>query len=195
MLIGTNEGVAIVAVRLESLCWTASTLACMALQVTAQTLRSPAMDLLPNLLQFSNPEVRAAAVFALGAMIQAHAHPFAGPGPGAQRMASTERLQAERQIAEHLILAVDDASPLVRSEVAVAFGRVTCGHSDMFQARTLCLKARFPRTWLVSLSVVCYMTLALCFLCTSHASVERIVCTAPRDQQAMRLLFLLPFVD
>ncbi len=109
----------------------------MALQVTAQALRSPAMDLLPHLLQFSDPEVRAAAVFALGAMIQAHNPAFAGPGSGAgaQRLGSADRLQAERQIAEHLLPAVEDASPLVRSEVAVAFGRVACGHADMFQAR------------------------------------------------------------
>ena len=113
----------------------------MAPQVTAQALRSPAMDLLPHLLQFSDPEVRAAAAFALGAMIQAHSPAFPGPGlgggSGTQRMGSAERLQAERQIAEHLLPAVEDASPLVRSEVAVAFGRVACGHADMFQVRML----------------------------------------------------------
>ena len=110
------------------------------LQVTAQALRSPAMDLLPNLLHFSDAEVRAAAVFALGAMIQAHSPAFPGPGlgggAGAQRMGTAERVQAERQIAEHLIATVDDASPLVRSEVAVAFGRVACGHADMFQVQS-----------------------------------------------------------
>ncbi len=97
------------------------------------------MDLLPHLLQFSDPEVRAAAVFALGAIIQAHNPAFAGPGvgAGAQRMGSADRLQAERQIAEHLLPAVEDASPLVRSEVAVAFGRVACGHADMFQVGML----------------------------------------------------------
>ena len=95
------------------------------------------MDLLPHLLEFRDPEVRAAAVFALGAMIQAQNPAFAGPslssGTGAHRMGSADRLQAERRIAEHLLSAVEDASPLVRSEVAVAFGRVACGHADMFQ--------------------------------------------------------------
>ena len=99
------------------------------------------MDLLPNLLQFSDAEVRAAAVFALGAMIQAHSPAFPSPGlgggGGAQRMGTAERLQAERQIAEHLIATGYDASPLVRSEVAVAFGRVACGHADMFQVQKM----------------------------------------------------------
>ena len=107
-------------------------------QVTAQALRSDAMDALPALLESTEPEVRAAAVFALGACVQTQ---YGGQQAGAveegadimRRMPPAERAQAECHLIRRLISVVDDACPLVRAEVAVAFGRIASGHAEMFQ--------------------------------------------------------------
>ena len=96
------------------------------------------MDALPALLESTEPEVRAAAVFALGACVQTQ---YGGQQVGVivegadimRRMPPAERAQAERHLIRQLISVVDDACPLVRAEVAVAFGRIASGHAEMFQ--------------------------------------------------------------
>jgi hypothetical protein len=84
-------------------------------------------EVIARLLEMPSPEVRAAAVFALGSFIGTHE-----PVPGA---AAAERQSAERAIACHLLDVVYDASPLVRAEAAVALARIASGHSLFFQAR------------------------------------------------------------
>jgi regulator-associated protein of mTOR len=107
--------------------------------VAAQALRSDALNAVPGLLESPEPEVRAAAVFALGACVQTQSvQQQGGPTPEVadhvRRMPPAERAQAERHLARRLLDVVDDACPLVRAEVAVAFGRIASGHADMFQA-------------------------------------------------------------
>ena len=107
-------------------------------QVTAQALRSNAMDALSALLESTEPEVRAAAVFALGACVQTqyggqHGSASVEGAENMRRMPPAERAQAERHLVQRLINVVDDACPLVRAEVAVVFGRIVSGHADMFQ--------------------------------------------------------------
>ena len=81
-------------------------------------------ELLLRLLAADDPEVRAAAVFALGALIQAVEFPI--PEPQAETEAppallpEQERLVLERAIIAGLLEVVYDGSPLVRGEVARA---------------------------------------------------------------------------
>jgi regulator-associated protein of mTOR len=95
--------------------------------------------LLLKLLAADDPEVRAAAVFSLGALIQATeyispetvATPDAEAHPG--HLPDQERLVLERVIIAGLLEVVYDGSPLVRAEVARALARVALGHSVLFQ--------------------------------------------------------------
>lgn len=96
-------------------------------------------QVLLKLLATDDPEVRAAAVFALGALIQAAeppapdpAHPEGGEAPPMQ-LPDKERLVLERAIIAGLLEVVYDGSPLVRAEVARALARVALGHSILFQ--------------------------------------------------------------
>jgi regulator-associated protein of mTOR len=96
--------------------------------------------LLLKLLAADDSEVRAAAVFSLGALIQAaeYISPDAQAGPDAAEAHPThlpdkERLVLERVIIAGLLEVVYDGSPLVRAEVARALARVTLGHSVLFQ--------------------------------------------------------------
>ena len=92
-----------------------------------------------KLLAADDPEVRAAAVFALGALIQAaEVATTSEPSPGeaeaqAALLPEQERLVLERVIVAGLLEVVYDGSPLVRAEVARALARVALGHSVLFQ--------------------------------------------------------------
>ncbi|EIE23195.1 ARM repeat-containing protein [Coccomyxa subellipsoidea C-169] len=87
-----------------------------------------ALSLLSKLLLCPHPEVRAAAVFALSICIQ--------NGGSASVPEHRQRVEREREIACYLLLAVYDASPLVRAEVAVGLARLAEAHAVLFQVPT-----------------------------------------------------------
>jgi hypothetical protein len=77
-------------------------------------VREGAPEILGGLLLMTPPEIRAAAVFALGCLVQ--------PAPdGAVRQ--PELCMSEQAIASYLLKVVYDASPLVRAELAVGLAR------------------------------------------------------------------------
>ncbi|CDY64943.1 BnaA05g37130D [Brassica napus] len=81
---------------------------------------------LAPLLSEPQPEVRAAAVFALGTLLDI--------GFGSSKSSledefdDDEKIRAEEAIIKNLLDVVSDGSPLVRSEVAVALARFAFGH-------------------------------------------------------------------
>ncbi|GAB4817626.1 hypothetical protein N2152v2_004672 [Parachlorella kessleri] len=126
--------------------------------VTAMGIREQAQEKLAKLVGEDNADIRAAAVFALGALIQAHeggapagssgSPPSPSPAsPGgspsspspaaldaalAAPLGEQERLAVERAVACALLELVYDASPLVRAEVATSLARLAVGHSLLF---------------------------------------------------------------
>jgi len=107
-------------------------------EVAAMALREQIHEILLKLLAVDDPEIRAAAVFALGGLIQASES--GGQSPCENKSESLgallleqERLVLERAIICGLLEVVYDASPLVRCEVARALARVAMGHSLLFQ--------------------------------------------------------------
>ncbi|CAL8465312.1 g4847 [Coccomyxa elongata] len=97
---------------------------------------SDALLLLSKLLLASHPEVRAAAVFALSICIQVGEIDMMWDSDGGNGSSVPEhrsRLEREREIACYLLMAVYDASPLVRAEVAVGLARLAEAHSVLFQ--------------------------------------------------------------
>eukprot|EP00976_Prorocentrum_cordatum_P020859 423796-Prorocentrum_minimum.AAC.2 len=106
---------------------------------------------------FTHLSVRAAAVYALGALVSLEGalvgvgHPMEEDGPGEgnrptpgelvrtnSRVTEEASRQAhERIIACRLLNLVSDSSPLVRYEQVVAFGRVVCAHAVLFQDAVL----------------------------------------------------------
>ncbi|KAG2272536.1 hypothetical protein Bca52824_067091 [Brassica carinata] len=81
---------------------------------------------LAPLLSEPQPEVRAAAVFALGTLLDI------GFGSSKSSLENEfdddEKIRAEEAIIKNLLDVVSDGSPLVRSEVAVALARFAFGH-------------------------------------------------------------------
>ncbi len=104
-------------------------------EVAAMALREGVPDRLLSLLGAADAEVRAAATFALGALVQAEAPPAAGGEEDAAAAAAEERarLAAERELASALLEAARDASPLARAEAARALARIALGHALLFQ--------------------------------------------------------------
>lgn len=119
------------------------------LDSTKEAFAIGASDAVASLLQHPTPDARAAAVFALGALVYV---PEEGTGDEADtsRSADTasdrhddfpefkfgneERLAAERAVACQILPGVTDASPVVRAETATALGRLACAHSKSFVA-------------------------------------------------------------
>lgn len=93
--------------------------------------RERAHQLFAPLLNSPQPELRACAVFALGALIglgetDSGASPILTGTTSA--LNDQERASLERYVISLLVQVVYDGSPLVRGEVAVALARAACSH-------------------------------------------------------------------
>eukprot|EP00887_Chlorella_sp_A99_P005702 scaffold1.g5702.t1 len=112
-------------------------------EVTAMALREAVQDTLVKMLAAEAADIRAAAVFSLGALVLPRppgAEAGGGGGGGGAPpeapppvLGEGERAAMERAIAAALLEMVYDASPLVRAEVASSLARLAVGHSLLFQ--------------------------------------------------------------
>ena len=114
-------------------------------ELQAEAFAARAAESVASLLAHPTPDVRAAAVSALGALVRVpdaefrdaaadrdgDDHHARGDLPGFD---SQERFAAERAVAMAIVPAVSDASPLVRAEAAAALGRVARAHAVFFQS-------------------------------------------------------------
>ncbi|CAL0304399.1 unnamed protein product [Lupinus luteus] len=96
----------------------------------AQTigLQEDAPSIYAHLLSEPQPEVRAAAVFALGTLLDVGFRSFRGVG-GDEECDDDDKFRAEVSIVKSLLSVASDGSPLVRAEVAVALARFAFGHN------------------------------------------------------------------
>mmetsp|Transcript_3553 Transcript_3553/g.14244 ORF Transcript_3553/g.14244 Transcript_3553/m.14244 type:complete len:1711 (-) Transcript_3553:38-5170(-) len=121
-----------------------------------EAFASGAAEAIAPLLAHPIPDVRAAAVYALGALIYVPPARVNGSdglddeireeagnedddrssqGKGAKEMSNElDRAAAERTIACQILPGISDASPPVRVETAVALGRLACVHSMLFRS-------------------------------------------------------------
>ncbi|KAK9819637.1 hypothetical protein WJX72_000593 [[Myrmecia] bisecta] len=102
-------------------------------QVAAVALREHTTDMMAKLLLVPQPDIRAAAIFTLGALVQASEVTSANGSVHGGFSSEGERFAAEREVACHLLTCLYDASPLVRAEVAVGIARIAAGHAMFFQ--------------------------------------------------------------
>jgi len=100
--------------------------------IAAAATRENAPAMIANLLGVEDPEIRAAAVYALGSLVTVPSQLGQGGG-GGHEIHEGERYAAEREIICYLIQMIYDGSSLVRAEVAVALARVAAGHSLMME--------------------------------------------------------------
>ncbi|KAG8374469.1 hypothetical protein BUALT_Bualt11G0135600 [Buddleja alternifolia] len=91
-------------------------------------LQADAPAILEPLLSEPQPEVRAAAVFALGTVLDV-GFDTSRDGLGDEDCDDDEKIQAEASIIKCLLKVVSDGSPLVRAEVAVALSHFAFGHN------------------------------------------------------------------
>ncbi|CAA7389303.1 unnamed protein product [Spirodela intermedia] len=91
-------------------------------------LQSDAHAICAPLLSEPQPEVRAAAIFALGNLFDVGSGSSNGLG-GDDDRDDDEKNKAELNIVQNILQAVADGSPLVRVEVAVALGRFAFAHN------------------------------------------------------------------
>ena len=109
-------------------------------EIQAEAIAARAVESVASLLAHPTPDVRAAAVFALGALVRvpdAERRDAGADRDGDDHHArenitgfdADERVAAERAVAMAIVPAVSDASPLVRAEAAAALGRVTRAHA------------------------------------------------------------------
>ncbi|KAH7672543.1 Regulatory associated protein of TOR protein [Dioscorea alata] len=96
-------------------------------------LQSDAPSIFASLLSEPQPEVRAAAVFALGTLLDVGSDSFRD-GMGGDGDDDDEKMKADLNIVKSLLQVVTDGSPLVRAEVAVALGRFAFGHNKHLKA-------------------------------------------------------------
>ncbi|KAF8748893.1 hypothetical protein HU200_012820 [Digitaria exilis] len=89
-------------------------------------LHSNAPEILIYLLSEPQPEVRAAAVFALGNLLDMGSTSVNGVDDDSD---DDEKLRAEINVVRSLLQISSDASPLVRSEAAIALTRFALGHN------------------------------------------------------------------
>ncbi|KAK4483828.1 hypothetical protein RD792_011035 [Penstemon davidsonii] len=90
-------------------------------------LQADSHAILAPLLSEPQPEVRAAAIFALGTLLDV-GFDSSRDGLGDEDY-DDEKIRAEADIIKTLLTAVSDGSPLVRAEVAVALSRFAFGHN------------------------------------------------------------------
>ncbi|KAK6118217.1 hypothetical protein DH2020_048003 [Rehmannia glutinosa] len=91
-------------------------------------LQADAPAILAPLLSEPQPEVRAAAIFALGTALDV-GFDTSRDGHGDEDSDDDEKIRAEAGIVKNLLNVVSDGSPLVRAEVAVALSRFAFGHN------------------------------------------------------------------
>ncbi|KAG9137895.1 hypothetical protein Leryth_021188 [Lithospermum erythrorhizon] len=91
-------------------------------------LQADAPAILRPLLAEHEPEVRAAAVFALGTVLDVGFN-TSRDSVGYEDNDDDEKIRAEVAIVNSLLGAVSDGSPLVRAEVAIALSRFAFGHN------------------------------------------------------------------
>ncbi|KAK4478407.1 hypothetical protein RD792_013876 [Penstemon davidsonii] len=91
-------------------------------------LQADAPAILAPLLSEPQPEVRAAAVFALCTVLDVGFH-TSRDGLGDEDCDDDEKIKTEEGIIRSLLTVVSDGSPLVRGEVAVALSRFAFGHN------------------------------------------------------------------
>ncbi|XP_024011669.1 regulatory-associated protein of TOR 2 isoform X2 [Eutrema salsugineum] len=109
-----------------------------------------ASEKLIPLLSEAQPEVRAAAVFALGTLLDVGFD--SGKGVGDEEFEDNEKIIADDIIIKSLLDVVSDGSPLVRAEVAVALARFAFGHqkhlksiaASYWKSQTNYLRTSFP---------------------------------------------------
>uniref|UniRef100_A0A1J3E6Q8 Regulatory-associated protein of TOR 1 n=1 Tax=Noccaea caerulescens TaxID=107243 RepID=A0A1J3E6Q8_NOCCA len=109
-----------------------------------------ASEKLIPLLSEAQPEVRAAAVFALGTLLDVGFD--SGKGVGDEEFDDDENIIAEDIIIKGLLDVVSDGSPLVRAEAAVALARFAFGHkqhlksvaASYWKSQTNSLRTSFP---------------------------------------------------
>ncbi|KAL3633363.1 Regulatory-associated protein of TOR 1 [Castilleja foliolosa] len=90
--------------------------------------QADAPAILAPLLSEPQPEVRAAAVFALGTALDV-GFDSSRDGHGEEDCDDDEKIRAEASIVKNLLNVASDGSPLVRAEVAVALSRFAFGHN------------------------------------------------------------------
>ncbi|KAL3531617.1 hypothetical protein ACH5RR_005138 [Cinchona calisaya] len=97
----------------------------------AQTLgvQANAPAILAPLLSEPQPEVRAAAVFALGTVLDVGFDTSRDDAGGEEDCDDDEKVRSEASIVKNLLSVASDGSPLVRAEVAVALARFAFGHN------------------------------------------------------------------
>ncbi|XP_020595936.1 regulatory-associated protein of TOR 2-like [Phalaenopsis equestris] len=91
-------------------------------------LQADAPAILFPLLSEPQPEVRAAAIFALGTLIGVGSDSFRD-GNGGDEDCDDDKSKAELSIVKDFMQLLGDGSPLVRAEVAVALARFGFGHN------------------------------------------------------------------
>ncbi|KZV17160.1 regulatory-associated protein of TOR 1-like [Dorcoceras hygrometricum] len=91
-------------------------------------LQADAIAIVEPLLSEPQPEVRAAAVFSLGTLLD-FGFDTSRDGLGDEDCDDDEKIKAEAGIIKSLLSVVSDGSPLVRAEVAVALARFAFGHN------------------------------------------------------------------
>ncbi|CAA7033373.1 unnamed protein product [Microthlaspi erraticum] len=109
-----------------------------------------ASEKLIPLLSEAQPEVRAAAVFSLGTLLDVGFD--SGKGVGDEEFDNDEKIIVEDIIIKSLLDVVSDGSPLVRAEVAVALARLAFGHkqhlkpvaASYWKSQTNSLRTSFP---------------------------------------------------
>ncbi|KAG1338104.1 regulatory-associated protein of TOR 1 [Cocos nucifera] len=92
-------------------------------------LQADAPAIIVPLLSEPQPEVRAAAVFALGTLLDVGSVPCRDGHGADEDCDDDEKIKAELNIVKNLVQVVGDGSPLVRAEVAVALARFAFGHN------------------------------------------------------------------
>ncbi|XP_073034255.1 LOW QUALITY PROTEIN: regulatory-associated protein of TOR 1-like [Primulina eburnea] len=91
-------------------------------------LQADALAVVEPLLSEPQPEVRAAAVFSLGTLLD-FGFDATRDGLGDEDSDDDEKIKAEAGVIKSLLSVVSDGSPLVRAEVAVALARFSFGHN------------------------------------------------------------------
>ncbi|BBN00072.1 regulatory associated protein of mTOR [Marchantia polymorpha subsp. ruderalis] len=97
--------------------------------------RDNARTTLTSLLSELNPEVRASATYALGTLVKAHSEStIPTETSSVEDEEDEEALTSEREIARSLLKVINDGSPLVRTELAIALARLAIAHNRLFRA-------------------------------------------------------------
>ncbi|CAM6060131.1 unnamed protein product [Sphagnum tenellum] len=96
-------------------------------------LRDHAPIVLGHLLSDPQPEVRAAATYALGTLVAVAAESSPAGSTASEDDGDEDVQAAELEIARCLVRVTSDGSPLVRAEVAIAMARLAASHNWMFR--------------------------------------------------------------